>query len=142
MKIERANKDDVKALLKIEEELFYKDSSALSNRAFSYHLNKNIIFKALIENKVVAYILWLERKSFYRLYSIAISKEFQGMGIGKALLEYSLEILNKNIFELEVRVSNEKAIKLYEKFDFKKIKLLKEFYDDEDGLKMRLNRKN
>ena len=138
MKIKRAKKDDLKALLNIEEELFYKDSSALSKRAFFYHLKKNIIFKVIIEEKVVAYILWLERKNFYRLYSFAILKQFQGNGIGKALLEFSLNSLDKNIFELEVRVSNEKAIKLYEKFGFKKVKILEDFYDDEDGIKMRL----
>ena len=140
MKIQEAKIGDVKTLLQIEEELFFKDSSALSKRAFSYHLKKNIIFKVIIEEKIVAYILWLKRKNFYRLYSFAILKEFQGKGIGKALLEHNLNILNKDIFELEVRVSNVNAIKLYEKFGFKKVKILNEFYDDEDGIKMRLKR--
>lgn len=140
MKIELATKEDKKALFEIEEEIFYKDSSALSLRTFDYHLKKSIVFKVEIDKKIVAYILWLKRKNYYRLYSLAILKKYQGKGIGKALLEYSLEILDKNIFELEVRIRNENAIKLYEKFGFKKIKILEDFYDDEDGLKMRLKR--
>jgi len=140
MKIEKSEISDLKALLQIEEELFYKDSSALSKRVFLYHIKRNTIFKVTIDKKIVAYILWLKRKEYYRLYSLAILKDYQSQGLGKALLEYSLNILDKNIFELEVRVSNEKAIKLYEKFEFKKVKILKDFYDDEDGIKMRLKR--
>jgi ribosomal-protein-alanine N-acetyltransferase len=60
--------------------------------------------------------------------------------LGKSLLEFSLDNLEKDIFELEVRVGNLAAIKLYEKFGFIKIKILESFYDDEDGVKMRLKR--
>jgi len=140
MKIQIANKEDIKELLNIEEAFFTNDSSALSKASFSYHLKKNIIYKVVIDKKIIAYILWLKRKNYYRLYSVAILKEFQGKGLGKALLEYSLTNLDKDIFELEVRVKNTVAIKLYEKFEFKKVKILENFYDDEDGIKMRLKR--
>ncbi len=140
MKIEKANLDDIKELLFIEEKLFFNDSSALSKASFSYHLKKNIIYKIEIDKKTVAYILWLKRKNYYRLYSLAILKEFQGKGLGKSLLEFSLNTLDKDCFELEVRVSNQTAINLYEKFGFQKVKILEEFYDDEDGIKMRLKR--
>ncbi|WP_428023579.1 GNAT family N-acetyltransferase [Arcobacter sp.] len=140
MKIEKANLDDIKELLFIEEKLFLNDSSALSKASFSYHLKRNIIYKIKIDKKTVAYILWLKRKNYYRLYSLAILKEFQGKGLGKSLLEFSLNTLDKDCFELEVRVSNQTAINLYEKFGFKKVKVLEEFYDDEDGIKMRLKR--
>ncbi len=140
MKIQIANKDDIKELLFIEEKLFFNDSSALSKASFSYHLKRNIIFKIDIDKKTVAYILWLKRKNYYRLYSLAILKEFQGKGLGKSLLEFSLNSLDKDCFELEVRVRNQTAINLYEKFGFKKVKILEKFYDDEDGIKMRLKR--
>ena len=140
MKIEKANINEIKELLFIEEKLFANDSSALSKASFSYHLKRNIIYKIEIDKKTVAYILWLKRKNYYRLYSLAILKEFQGKGLGKSLLEFSLNTLDKDCFELEVRVSNQTAINLYEKFGFKKVKVLENFYDDEDGIKMRLKR--
>jgi len=140
MKIKLAKISDINELFFIEKELFYDDSSSLSKSSFSYHLKKNIIYKIEIDKKIVAYILWLKRKSYYRLYSFAILKEYQGKGLGKSLLEFSLNSLNKDVFELEVRTSNTNAIKLYEKFGFKRMKILKDFYDDEDGIKMRLKR--
>jgi len=140
MKIKIANKEDINELLNIEEALFTNDSSALSKASFSYHLKKNIIYKIEVDKKIVAYTLWLKRKNYYRLYSLAILKQFQGKGLGKSLLEFSLDNLEKDIFELEVRVGNLPAIKLYEKFGFIKIKILESFYDDEDGVKMRLKR--
>ena len=140
MKIEIATTSDIKELFFIEEELFFGDSAALTKAAFNYHLKRNIVYKLVVEEKIVAYILWLKRKNHYRLYSLAILKDFQGKGLGKFLLEFSLNNLDKHIFELEVRVSNLPAIKLYEKFGFEKVKILEKFYDDEDGIKMRLKR--
>ena len=107
---------------------------------YSDLLKRNIIYKIEIDKKIVAYILWLKRKSYYRLYSLAILKEFQGKGLGKLLLGFSLNSLDKDCFELEVRTANQTAINLYEKFGFKKVKVLEKFYDDEDGIKMRLKR--
>ncbi|PLY06990.1 MAG: N-acetyltransferase [Arcobacter sp.] len=140
MKIEKANINDVKELLFIEKELFSNDSFALSRASFGYHIKNNTLYKLEIDNKIVAYLLWLKRKNYYRLYSLAILKKFQGRGLAKSLLEFSLSNLEKDCFELEVRVSNIVAIKLYEKFGFKKVKILEKYYDEEDGLKMRLKR--
>ncbi len=53
--------------------------------------------------------------------NIAVAKPFQGKGTGNILMKRLLEIASlKNACEitLEVRVSNEKAICLYEKFGF------------------------
>ena len=106
MKIEKANISDINELLFIEEELFSNDSSALSRASFGYHIKNNTIYKLEIDNKIVAYLLWLKRKNYYRLYSLAILKKFQSRGLAKSLLEFSLSKLEKDCFELEVRVSN------------------------------------
>lgn len=63
-------------------------------------------------------------------------QEFQGRGFASQLLEFSINNLNKSKFELEVRVSNKNAIKLYEKFGFKIVKTLENYYENEDGYKM------
>ena len=136
--IEKANLSDVKALYDLEKELFPNDPFSLSKLSIRYHILRNSLYKIEINNEIAGYILWLERKKYFRLYSLAISNNFQNRGLAKKLLEYSFEKLsekNKD-FTLEVKVSNTKAIKLYEKYDFKIKKVLKDYYEKEDGYLM------
>jgi len=67
---------------------------------------------------------------------LAISSKFQNRGLAKKLLEYSFENLKDKNFSLEVKVSNESAINLYKKFDFKINKNLEDYYENEDGYLM------
>ncbi|MFA9374808.1 MAG: GNAT family N-acetyltransferase, partial [Poseidonibacter sp.] len=82
--------------------------------------------------------LWLERKKYFRLYSLAISSKYQNKGLAKKLLDFSFRKLEKSnkSFSLEVKHSNKNAIKLYENFGFKITKVLKDYYKDEDGYLM------
>ncbi len=134
--IELATIKDIKPLFNIEKEAFKQEVFALSLNSFRYHLKTNMIFKLEVDKKIVGYCLWLKRKEYYRLYSFAILQEFQGRGLASELLEFSLKNLNKSKFELEVRVSNKTAIKLYERFGFKIVKTLENYYENEDGYKM------
>lgn len=63
--------------------------------------------------------------------NVAISKEFQGRGYSNILMEKIMEesiaIKAQSIF-LEVDVSNQAAIGLYEKFSFQKIAIRKHYY--------------
>jgi ribosomal protein S18 acetylase RimI-like enzyme len=55
------------------------------------------------------------------LTMLLISKDFQGRGIGKLLLEFSIKDLTKRGFKnygLEVLKSNENAKRLYERLGF------------------------
>jgi ribosomal-protein-alanine N-acetyltransferase len=62
------------------------------------------------------------------------------MGIGQKLL---FTVLKKAEIDdciwalLEVRASNESAIKLYEKFGFEKVTIRKNYYGNEDAILMR-----
>jgi ribosomal-protein-alanine N-acetyltransferase len=135
MKIQKATKKDLRALFALESLVFLNEPFALSKASFSYHIKQNILFTLWEDDVLAGYILWLRRKNYYRLYSLAIHPDFQGKSFASKLLEYSFETLNdKEKFELEVRVSNTKAIKLYEKHSFTCKKILKEFYPYEDGL--------
>jgi len=140
MKIQKAIKEDAKKLFILENEVFKNDTMMLSLSSFYYHLKNNTIFIVEEDESILGYILWLERNKYFRLYSLCISTNFQGHGLGKKLLEYSFEKMPKRAMELEVRLSNQKAIKLYEKFEFKKVKILKDFYENEDGVLMRIER--
>ncbi|MDN5098834.1 GNAT family N-acetyltransferase [Aliarcobacter butzleri] len=134
--IKKAKKENLKDLYYLESRVFQNDSFALTKSAFRYHILKNNLYIFEKDEKIVGYILWLERKNYYRLYSLAVDSSFQGLGIASRLLEYSFEKLRNKNFSLEVKIKNIKAIKLYEKYGFKIKKVLKDYYEDSDGYLM------
>lgn len=128
---------DAQSLCQLESSLFSKEEFGLSLDSFYYHIKKNDLFVFEENEKVVGYILWLKRKKYYRLYSIGVDKDFQGKGIAKELLEFSLRRLMFPRYQLEVKIDNQNAIKLYESYGFVKKKTLKGFYPkDQDGYLM------
>lgn len=134
--IKKAKKENLKDLYDLEKKVFQNDPFALTKNAFRYHILKNNLYIFEKDEKIVGYILWLERKNYYRLYSLAVDSSFQGLGIASKLLEYSFEKLRNKNFSLEVKTKNIKAIKLYEKYQFKIKKVLKDYYEDSDGYLM------
>ncbi|MGG6550280.1 UNVERIFIED_CONTAM: ribosomal protein S18-alanine N-acetyltransferase, partial [Prevotella sp. 15_C9] len=75
------------------------------------------------------------------LLRIAVREDVRGRGVATQLMQYMVYDLKKNGHEsimLEVRESNEKAIALYEKFDFDEISRRKDYYRDpkEDAVVM------
>ncbi|MDR2080924.1 MAG: ribosomal protein S18-alanine N-acetyltransferase [Campylobacteraceae bacterium] len=135
MRIKAASGIDLKALCEIENEVFDKNSYALSYKNFLYHIGKNPLFVCEIDNKTAGYILLLKQKqsSKTRIYSIAVKKEFQSRGVGIRLLEKSFtwaEENGKKAIKLEVNAANFSAIKLYKKAGFVKIGVLTNYYPD------------
>ncbi len=81
------------------------------------------------------------------LISIAVLEEHRGRGLGSRLLRRTIKIARERYHAdsiyLEVRVSNVRAIKLYEKFGFRKVRIIPEYYrDGEDAFVMVLRLKN
>ena len=76
------------------------------------------------------------------LLNITVSKNYQGRGYGKKILEkvlFQSKVLGATIVFLEVRVSNYRAIDFYEKFGFKRDAIRYNYYDGnpkEDALLM------
>ena len=72
-------------------------------------------------------------KTEIEIYNIAVKSAFQNCGGGQKLLNYLFAItqgFEKKSFWLEVRKSNAKAIKFYEKNGFRKIYERKNFYSN------------
>lgn len=69
------------------------------------------------------------------LLLMAINPAQQGQGLGYQLLEASVAMLKNNPVQifLEVRESNQAAIKLYEKSGFHQIDLRKNYYPNSNG---------
>jgi len=102
-----------------------------------------------LDSKVVGYVMCrVERglgyinksllKKLGHIISIAVHPDYRGRGIGYSLMVEALRKLKEfyKVSEvyLEVRVSNESAIKLYEKLGFKKVQRIRFYYlDGEDA---------
>ena len=95
-------------------------------------------------NKIIGYIMCrieygfsvLKKMSLARkghVVSFAVLEEYRGKGIGKKLVEQSIEgmkIRKCNESYLEVRTDNIPAIKLYESLGFDRIATLNTYYKD------------
>ena len=71
---------------------------------------------------------------------VSIAKEKQGKGLSNLLMKDLIQRVidaNCEYISLEVRVSNKKAIKLYEKYGFEQVGVRKKYYTDgEDACAM------
>ena len=72
--------------------------------------------------------------------NVGVVPELQGQGIGNLLMEQMIsetEGFGARVWILEVRAGNEPAIRLYEKYGFKRIGLRKKYYENgEDAIVM------
>lgn len=141
MNIRLMAEEDVDSVFNIETQIFSKPwtkqdfINAMSDR-------HNIYVVAEDENKeIVGYCgIWgvLDEG---QITNVAVRPEDQGQGIGFAMLTELLRIgKNEGLqqYTLEVRKSNLKAIKLYERLGFVEEGIRKNFYDKpvEDGIIM------
>lgn len=127
--IEKANLSDLQELYILENEVFDSTNYPLSKASFRYHIKKNLIYIYRIQNKIAGYILVLVRKKSYKLYSVAVLKDYRGQSVASKLLDEFLKTADKDII-LEVRVDNIGAIELYKKKGFQVVKISKNFYKD------------
>jgi ribosomal-protein-alanine N-acetyltransferase len=64
----------------------------------------------------------------YEIHTIGVDPEFQGRGIGRAMLEALLDIADGGAIFLEVRTDNDAAIALYESVGFTRLGVRKRYY--------------
>ncbi len=87
-----------------------------------------------------AIMVWRKNSRIGRLYSILISNEVQGRGLGKLLLtkcEADAKKRGCTRVSLEVRADNKPAIALYLKYGYEIVDSLPGYYaDGSNGLKM------
>lgn len=94
-------------------------------------LNKNY-YVLLEEGVLLGYAGYLSILPEAEIIKVAIKKKERGKGYGRLLLAYILEEGKKKgitTFFLEVRHSNEQAIKLYEKSGFYSYGIRKNYYE-------------
>lgn len=99
---------------------------------------------AILDDELAGYsIAWFAADEVH-LGNIAVSPEHRGHGIARALLEDLLEeakLRGSSYVVLEVRESNESAIRLYRRYGFKEVAIRRGYYEDtrENALIMMLH---
>ena len=92
--------------------------------------NSSIVLKD--KKNILGYAFFSVIGTDSHLLNITISKNYQGRGYGKKILEkvlFQSKVLGATIVFLEVRVSNHKAIDFYKKFGFKMDAIRYNYYD-------------
>ena len=96
-------------------------------------LNKNFKFVKLISKRqIIGFLQFSWNKSDCDIISIGIIKKFQKRNYGKKLVEYLKSLNFENIYA-EVSVNNKSAIKFYQRLNFFKIGLRKNYYKKQDS---------
>ena len=125
--IEKMTEADVHAVAELEKASF---SQPWTEEEFHKQLALDLArtYVAKNDGEVVGFInVWLVAGEI-NLNNIAVAESFQGRGIGRALITHMEQNNKGERCNLEVRVSNEKAIGLYKSLGFEQVGLRREFY--------------
>lgn len=97
---------------------------------------------AEIDGEIVGYVVFRRILDEVELLSIAVSPSFRRKGIATKLIKETLNEIKDGVKAcfLEVRISNEGAIRFYEKLGFLRIGIRKKYYllPEEDAIIMKL----
>ncbi len=141
MIIRTMNKADVPAISKLEKECF---SDPWSENSIASELDNRLSYwlVAEVDGRVAGYVGSQSVLDGADMMNLAVSPDYRRRGIGQALVEsLCAHLQQKGIIALllEVRVSNESAIALYEKMGFEQVGCRPRYYHNprEDALIMR-----
>jgi [ribosomal protein S18]-alanine N-acetyltransferase len=99
-----------------------------------------ICLAALVDGQMVGYLVCSRYDSVWHLMNVAVDPSMQRRGIGSLLIDRLFELGDRpsEQYTLEVRTSNDAAIRLYERFGFRGAGRRRAYYHDnrEDALIM------
>ena len=137
--IRKMHTEDIPFVEEIESAVFSRPWSA---RAFLSAMQQDTLFvTALADERIVGYCGMYCSFEEGEITNVAVDPAHQNCGIGKALMQYLLnQARQKGITRviLEVRISNENAMRLYRSLGFQNCGIRKNFYElpREDGMVM------
>lgn len=131
MIIQEINTYDINDMLEIEIQNF-KEPWDYKILYYESQINPNSTFYgAFIDGEIVGYVGFWHMIDYIDIINISVRRENKRQGIATKLMEKVLEVAEDlevvNIF-LEVNVTNESAIKLYEKLGYVNIRTIKNYY--------------
>jgi ribosomal-protein-alanine N-acetyltransferase len=125
--------EDVDAVAAIESEAFTSPWSRQTFLDLADRPNLELLVLEHRDEGVIGYaVLWCIMDQG-ELANVAVSPRYRGRGLGTFLLSSVLDIARSRGIEtlfLEVRVSNERALELYERLGFSDVGLRRGYYDD------------
>lgn len=142
--LRRMRHEDIDAVFELDQRSF---ANPWPRRSFEFELNENTAshqWVAEVDGRVVgAIVVWLLVDEAH-IATIAVEPELRGRGIAARLVCAALRALAAQgavSAALEVRPSNEAALRLYQHFGFVEVGRRKAYYQDngEDALLMDLN---
>ena len=113
------------------------DNSFIDKESLYYDLDNNPFGRVLVyikDDQVLGYLYYSDIYDRIEINQIEVLEKFRCKGIASSLLEELIK--QKKDITLEVRENNIPAIKLYEKFGFKKIAVRSKYYGNIDGILM------
>ncbi|MEG0592586.1 MAG: ribosomal protein S18-alanine N-acetyltransferase [Coprobacillus sp.] len=126
--------DDLDRVIELEHQLF-KESS-WSKEDYLYEIYENTFsfnFVLEIDNIIVGYVgVWIMYEQS-QITTIGIDNQYQRQGYAKTLMDEIIQFAVEEgceVMSLEVRVSNQPAISLYEKCGFVNQAIRKNYYQD------------
>jgi ribosomal-protein-alanine N-acetyltransferase len=139
VEIRRLSYADLPQVIAIERRAF---PTPWSLAMFVLELSKpsGICLAAMRDGVLVGYLVCSRYDTVWHLMNVAVDDRLLRQGIARALLERLFELADKpsEQYTLEVRTSNEAAIRLYESFGFRSAGRRRGYYHDnrEDALIM------
>lgn len=141
MIIRNATKNDINEILEIEDSSF--DWFDIFPKSLFYHYlteHNNCFIVVLDQSKsVVGYAILAEKKGNGYLLSIAVHPKSRNKGIAVLLIKFLENKCKEKGFKkliLEVRMDNEKAIKIYGKLGLRKVGIKLGYYKDGENALM------
>lgn len=130
--IEPATWRDLNPLRRLEQVCFPLDSWPLLDLIGVLTFPGVIRFKAITDSLMVGFIAGDIRdgKNLGWITTLAVLPEYQGRGIGTALLEACEKLIDASVIRLNVRISNHAAIHLYRRSGYEQVSIWPGYYHD------------
>lgn len=133
MLIRAMDLDDLDRIVELEHILF---TSAWNKSDFIYELLENqFSFNYVLEenDQIIGYVgVWLMYEQS-QITTIGVDPAYWRRGLGRMLMQEMIELAMKQGCEkmsLEVRISNQPAISLYQSLGFETVAIRKDYYQD------------
>jgi ribosomal-protein-alanine N-acetyltransferase len=139
MEIQVASLRDLGALRRLENACFEKDAWPILDLVAVLTWAEVVRLKAVVDHEMVGFVAGDPRPAQNAgwIATIGVDPHYQGQGIGTALLRACEAQLKYPTVKLTVRISNQKAIALYEREGYRTVDIWSKYYNDgEDGLVM------
>jgi [ribosomal protein S18]-alanine N-acetyltransferase len=139
LEIRRLTYADLPQVIAVERRAF---PTPWSLAMFVLELSKpsGICLAALLDDRIVGYLICSRYDTVWHLMNVAVEPRLRRHGIATSLIERLFELADEpsEQYTLEVRTSNDAAIKLYERFGFRSAGRRRGYYHDnrEDALIM------